>query len=79
MREALGSGLADELLLVGEFVEGESRAGFQGIGQFRLVKNRQRKEEASIPRRENDWENPRDRGQVAAGPMIGLSTLKSSA
>ena len=39
--EAMLSGFADELLLVGELAEGESGAGFHGVGDFKAMDDRQ--------------------------------------
>ena len=38
------SGLADELLLVGELAEGKSGAGLHGIGDFKAMDDRQLEE-----------------------------------
>src|SRR5579872_144334 len=42
--EALGTGRADELLLVVEKAEGESGAGFEGVGDFELMNDGQLEE-----------------------------------
>ena len=58
--KTLRAGRADELLLVGEKVEGESGAGFQGIGEFELVDDRQLEERKDTP------------GEEAVGSVPGI-------
>src|ERR1700758_927107 len=51
-REAVSSGGADELLLIGEFIEGESGARFDGIRDFHLMNDGQFEEGEISPRQE---------------------------
>src|SRR5215469_11424190 len=58
--EALGTGRADQRLLIGEFVEGESGAGFHRVGDFELVNDRQAEERHVSP------------GEEAVGGVPGI-------
>src|SRR5579864_2710042 len=65
--ETLGAGCADELLLVGEQVVGESSAGFEGVGDFKLMDDGQLEQREVSP------------GEEAVGcvPRIGAGLLRA--
>ena len=59
---ALGAGRSDELLLVGEQVEGEPGAGFEGVGDFELMDDRKLEERKVSP------------GEESVGSVPGIGT-----
>ena len=65
--KALGAGRADELLLVVEQVEGESGAGFEGVGDFELMNDGELEERKVSPGEETVGSVPGIRARAAGG------------
>ncbi len=61
------AGGADELLLIGEFVEGESGADFHGVRDFELMNDREMEEGKISPGKEAVGSIPRIRPGLLRG------------